>query len=436
MGLVDSLNNIRSRIAEEDREEDEIETDEESLQNEIRDVLDKEDVVKEELSYDTKKTMNYYPQGLNHTKEIVSELDDAESKVEEVDQLAEEVEKGIYADEKEIMNDVKDIEDMIQSIEKVENRIGGLFSDLERILRKSDPKHKSAAEHSVQVLEEQKELLTEVRNLELFQRNENRLYPTLGYMKKLAGAAKKEQEKIKELEDEVNELEDLLEHLEFADKKSGQLVDKEQSLEKVQNSEIVKHTKEAVARTGGEEDRIQIYHPQESVKIVQSEADKIKDIETRTEEVADMINSIESKIAEIKDRDRIFVEKLEDILSALESLQDTLNKEIEEAQRFRKLFLTARQKLQEAKSQYQEEFGDESRTGLNSVDDAIENQREEVSKALQVFEGVFDEEYEERFEEVFDGEEGVIQLLEDMKEVVDKGVEEAETASSLDYRFS
>jgi len=436
MGLVDSLNNIRSRIAEEDREEDEIETDEESLQKEIRDVLDKEDVVKEELSYDTKKTMNDYPQALNHTKEIVSELDDAESKVEEIDQLAEDVEKSIYADEKEIMGDVREIEDVIQSIEEVESRIKGLFSGLEGTLKEADPQDRPAAERIVQILAEQKEVLTEAQSLKVFQKNQNNLYPVFGHINKLAEAVRKEEEEIIELEDEVDELENMLVHLETAEERSGQLVDKEQSLEKAKGMEMVNHNKEAISKTGGDEDRVQVYSPQESANIVESEAEKIRNIETRTEKVADRINSVEGKITEMRDRDRIFVEKFENISSALESLQDTLNKEIEEAQKFRKLFLTARQKLKEAKSQYQEEFGDEARTGLNSVDDAIENQREEVNKALQLFEGIYDEEYEDRFKEVFNGGDGVIQLLEDMKEVVDKGVEEAETVSSLDYRFS
>lgn len=414
--IADSISDLKSRLSRENDEEDEIRTDEEALEEEIEDVLDKEETVKEELSYAPRKKMKYYPQAINHTKEILEELEDSEKKAEKVEELIEDVEHRISQDEQEIEGDIQEIESQIQSIRDLEERLKGLFSDLEHEMRKKDAEPGQAAEKIIEILEEQQKILQGiVEHSRAFQKNSNGLYPVMGRIYDLADAVRNEEQELEKLREEVKEFEDIFEHLETAEQHSVQLIKKEQSMKKVENSESVKHTKEAIEK--GNKDDLAVYSDKESARVVEEEAREIRNIEERTSEAAEKVNQAAEKVEELENKDRNFTEQFQEITSALEDAEETVNSELEEAERFERMFLSAREELEEAMSKHEE----------HDIDHL--EQYQELDEKMEIYRAIHDQGRGEELERIFNGDRGVITLLEKVKDVVDMGLEEAEKVS-------
>lgn len=415
--LGDSISKLKSRISGESDEEQEIRTDEDALEQEIEDVLDKEETVKEELSYDTRKKMNFYPQAINHTKEILEELEDAEEKAEKVEELVEDVEQRISRDEEEIESDIEEIESHIQSIENVEQRLEGLFSELEQDIKSRDAEPHRVADKMLEIMKEQRDTLQSIENSKAFQKNSNGLYPVMGYIYNLADAVRNQKEEINRLDEEMQEFEEIFDHLETAEQHSVQLIKKEKSMQKVRDSESVKHTQEAIDKS--RTDSVSIYS-KESARVVEEEASEIRNLEERTRKAAEKVNSAAEKVEQLKNRDRNFMEKFQEITSALESAEEMISQELDEAERFERMFVSAREELEDAMSKFEEHD--------------LENTEkyDELDQSVKIYKAVHDEGRGDEFQRLFNGENGILPLMENMKEVVDQGLEEAEKVSAQD----
>jgi len=355
MVIADSISSLKSRLSGESDEEDRIRTDEEALEQEIQDVLDREETVKEELSYAARKKMNYYPQAINHTKEILEELKDAEEKAEEIEDLMQDVEEKINQDENEIESDIREIEEHVNSIRELESRLNGIFSSLEDEIGKKDYESHHIADRIMELLEEQHSILENaVEGSKAFQKNEHGLYPVMGSIYDLADAVKNEEDEIEKLRQEFKDFEEELEHLETAEQHSVQLIKKEKSLQKLQDSESVEHTKEAIEKGEGEGQGLSVYSSKESARVVEEEAKEIRQIESRTARVADRLNSLKQNFSSIEGEERSFSQHFSQIRSSLEEALETVEKELEEARKFEKMFLSAREELEVAQSKYEE----------------------------------------------------------------------------------
>lgn len=404
MSIADSISDLGSRISGENGQEEEISTDEEKLEEEIREVLDREETVKEKLSYDKEKSMNYYPQAINHSREILEELEDSEQKAEEIEKLVEDVEQRISRDENDIESDIQEIDSPIKGLEKVEKRLKGLFSQLEEDIRSKELTVQEVTNEIPRILEKQREIIQDlIRNDEVFQKNQKDIYPVLGYIYRLKDIIKDEEQEIKRLEQELNEFKDIFEHLETAEQHSVQLIKKEKSMQKIKNSESVKHTREAIEK--GKEDSVNVYSSKESARIVDEEASEIRVLEERTGKVSEKANKTAEKIKDLKNRDRNFTRKFEEIRSRLESVDAVLENEIAEAKRLEKMFLSGRKELE--KSLEEENIS-----------------REKLDRYLELYRAIHDEGRREKLNEVFNGQDGILPLMKVMKDAVEKGLEE------------
>lgn len=417
MAIADSISRLKSRFSGESDEEDRIRTDEEALEQEIQDVLGREETVKEELSYAARKKMNYYPQAINHTKEVLEEIEDAEEKAEEIEDLLQDVEEKIDKDENEIESDIREIEEHVNSIRELESNLNGIFSSLEDEIGKKDYESNQIAERIMELLEKQRSILENaVEGSKAFQKNENGLYPVMGYIYDLAKAVKNEEEEIEKLRQEFKDLQEELEHLETAEQHSVQLIKKEKSLEKVQDSESVKHTKEAIEK--GDGDVVSVYSSKEPARVVEEEAQEIRQIESRTGDVADRLKSLKQNFSSIEEEERSFSQHFSQIRSSLDEALETIDKELEEARKFEKMFLSVREELEEAQSKYEEH-------GLQGTEN-----HQKVSKQVKLYQALHDEGRDEELERIFNGKNGVFTLLERVKDVIETGLEEAEKVSN------
>ena len=413
MSISDSLSNLRSRISGERKEEDEIKTDEESLKAELNDILDNEEVVKEELNYSLKKSMNYYPQAINHTKEVLQELKDAEEKAEQIEELVEDVEKKVEKDENEISSDIDEIEEHIEALRDLETRLGDVFTGLEDELKQKDIGRHQVIDHIMEKLNEQHQLLQNAVNQnKVFQKNSNGLYPVMGHIYQLGKAVKSEEDEISRLREEFNNLEQELDHLETGEQHSVQLIKKEKSIQKTRDSESVRHTKEAIEK--GDQDSLSVYSDESFAKVVEEEAGEIRDIEARTGNVADRINHLKEDFSRLENRDREFQESFRQIKTALENALKTSRDELEEAKKFEGMFLSAKEKLQQSKEKYEEH----DLHGSKEYD--------KVNKQIELYETLHEDGREEEFNRLFHGENGIIPLLEKVEDVLETGLDEAE----------